>query len=135
MVTFENLSCLQVVWYGKDSWFSNHKHTSVKTGGELSTDESTKLLKDKILDTMLDHQIDASKRYLSETNRTCRYCCVSVTRFVSLSYITLGLIVFAVGFFLRTMSFFSLLGPLSCFCVVFCANEYYRLRRNKICLQ
>ncbi len=126
---------LQLLWYGHDSWFSNHPPTSVKTSGESSTDESTKLLKDRVSDTMLDHQINASKRELSETNRTCRSCCVSITRFISLSYIVLGLFVFAVGFFLRTISFFSLLGPLSCFCVVFCANEYFRLRQSKKCFQ
>ena len=47
-----------------------------------------------------------------------------------MGYISLGLIVFAVGFYLRTMSYIALLGPVFCFLVVFAANEYYNLKRK-----
>ena len=125
---------LQVVWYGKDSWFSTHStpsHTHPPTHSTQS--EHTKLLSEHISDSLNNHQINASSSEFRQ-RRTCRYYCVTVVRGVSLSYIVTGLTTFAVGFFLRTMSFFAILGPLSCLCVVLCANEYYRLRRSKICI-
>ena len=104
-----------------------HPHTDSKQY------ERTKLLSEQVSGSLRNHQINATDSELRD-KRTCRYYCVSVVRGVSLSYIVVGLTVFAVGFFLRTMSFLSLLAPLSCFCVILCANEYYRLRRSKKCI-
>ena len=53
-------------------------------------------------------------------------------RCISMVYIVLGLIVFAMGLFWRTGSFVSLLGPLACFCVVLVASEYYHVKRSKV---
>ena len=47
-----------------------------------------------------------------------------------MSYISVGLVVFAVGFFWRTNTFVALLGPLACFLIVCLASEYYILKRK-----
>ena len=103
-------------------------------------DESTHLLIDAVSssihkDPLVDNctqTTSPSTDTPSQTNtRTFRYWCVTSIRFMSMVYIVLGLITFAMGLFWRTGSYVSLLGPLACFFVVLVASEYYHAKQSK----
>jgi len=47
-----------------------------------------------------------------------------------MSYISLGLTVFAIAIYWRTGSYFALLAPLACLTLVVVASEYYNLKRR-----
>ena len=136
--------------YGKESWFGNSKNdtrkkpTFVSVDKNSDHDESLSLLKDTAATSTLNHNVVNSngtnngdvvtsrKLLNSERSRhkSCRYWCVTVTRCVFMTYISVFLVVFAMGLLWRTRSFFALGGPCACFLVVFTASEYYRLRHN-----
>ena len=131
-----------MVWYGRDSWLSKHppsKKDNLENGSESSSNEQTKLLNDKMSDIKQVQSINTVPSNLSSldvkngNNRTIRYKCVSIARCLSILYIVCGLIIFAVGFFLRTATFIAILGPFSCLLVVMTTNEYYRLKRTDNC--
>ena len=97
-----------------------------------SDDVDTHLLSDAISSSIHnDPLIDSGTQDIAST-RTVRYWCVTLLRCMSMVYIVLGLIVFAMGLFWRTRSFIALLGPLTCLCVVLVASEYYHVKRSKI---
>ena len=152
------LFCIQqVVWFGKDSWFN----VSAKSTQVVKTvigdghhppiechdkDESTHLLTDAVCssmhkDPLMDNCTQTTFRDKTSTlstdtpsqanTRTFRYWCVTSIRCISLVYIVLGLITFAMGLFWRTGSYVSLLGPLACFCIVLVVSEYYHAKRSK----
>lgn len=137
------------MWFGKDIWFNvSAKSTQAVNGGGRQQpvefhdeDESTHLLIDAVCSSMRkDPLVDDSTQPTfgdisssSQANtRTFRYWCVTSIRCISIVYIVLGLITFAVGLFLRTGSYVSLLGPLACFCVVLLASEYYHAKQSKM---
>lgn len=109
-------------------------------------DESTHLLIDAVCssmrkDSLVDNctqttcrdKTSSCRDTSSQANtRTFRYWCVTSVRCISIVYIVLGLITFAMGLFWRTGSYVSLLGPLACFCVVLLASEYYHAKRSKM---
>ena len=146
------------MWFGKESWFG--KPSSKPTTGQLSEkhqnsintvghghqsllesrDENTRLLVDAVSssihnDPLHNDSADASIPLSQQTAGTFRYWCMALVRCVSIVYIVLGLIAFAMGFFWRTRSFISLLGPISCLCIVLVASEYYHARRTRQCEQ
>ena len=148
----------QVVWFGKESWFGRaSKPTKQLTEhqGDVSNShqslldshkENTRLLSDAVSssihnDPLHDNSTGGTSGNAStttsmwQTTGICHYWCITVVRFVSIAYIVFGLIVFAMGFFWRTRSFLSLLGPLSCLCIVLVASEYYHARRTRQCEQ
>lgn len=51
-------------------------------------------------------------------------------RITGVVYVCIGLVCFAVGLFWRTQSYFSLLGPIAVFSVVFVSSEYYNMKRK-----
>lgn len=55
---------------------------------------------------------------------------ISVSRFVGICYVSVGLVCFAVGLFWRTKSFFALLGPTAVLAVVIVTTEYYKMKRK-----
>ena len=55
---------------------------------------------------------------------------VIILRIVGLLYVVLGLVCFSVGLFLRTISFYSLLGPICVLGVVLVSSEYYNMNNN-----
>ena len=147
------------MWFGKESWFDKasskptkqlteeHQDTASVVGNGYqslleSHDENTRLLVDAVSSSIHNDPLhndsaggtsargDASTNE-QQTTGTCRHWCINVLRFVSIAYIVLGLIVFAMGLFWRTRSFFSLFGPLSCLCIVLVASEYYHARRTR----
>ena len=145
------------MWFGKESWFDKvssnttkqlteeHSRDSVIGNGHQSLleshNENTRLLTDAVSssihndplhsDATGDTNGDATKSaVIQQTTGKCCYWCIILVRFISIAYIVLGLIVFAVGLFWRTRSFLSLLGPLACLCIVLVASEYYHARRT-----
>ena len=86
-----DLYCLypQVVWYGKDSWFSNKP---LPLSENSTADEGSNLLKNSVSNSLKDLEIN--KNFNTLRNKSFRYYCVSFIRFISLSYIVLGLIFF-----------------------------------------
>lgn len=55
---------------------------------------------------------------------------ISVSRFVGICYVIIGLVCFAVGLFWRTQSFFALLGPTAVLAVVVVTTEYYKMKKK-----
>ena len=146
-----------MVWFGKDNWFSvasnstneqsEHKTISGDNHQSLleSHDESTRFLSDAISSSIYNDPLVGNDALVTsnrdkaasstdtnqQSTRTFRYWCVTVISCISMGYIVLGLITFAMGLFWRTGSFVSLLGPLACFSVVLVASEYYHARRSR----
>ena len=151
------------MWFRKESWFDkasskatkqlteeNSRDSVIGDGHQSlleSHKENTRLLVDAVSssihndplhsDTTRDTNGDTSTKtaVIQKTTGTCRYWCITLVRLISISYIVLGLIVFAMGLFWRTRSFLSLLGPLACLCIVLVASEYYHARRTGQCEQ
>jgi hypothetical protein len=148
------------VWFGKESWFgkasskptkqliAEHSRDSVVGNDHQSLleshDENTHLLIDAVSSSIHNDPLHGdgtggtngdATAIIQQTTGTCRYHCISLIRFISIAYIALGLMVFAMGLFWRTRSFLSLLGPLSCLCIVLVASEYYHARRARQCEQ
>lgn len=149
------------MWFGKERWFSKtsskptkqfteeHQDTVVGKNGHQSLleshNENTRLLVDAVSSSIHNDPLhndstggtggDASTNtsITQQTTGMYRFWCITVVRFVSIAYIVLGLIVFAMGLFWRTRSFLSLLGPLSCLCIMLVASEYYHAKRTKQC--
>lgn len=107
---------LQVFYYG---WNTGHPE---KLDGESG--ERTKLLKETCSD------INAEKLCSTHRAKKLRPCFATILRLVGMTYVSLGLIAFAVGFFWRTRTYLAILGPVACFAVVFTATEYYHLKRK-----
>ena len=55
---------------------------------------------------------------------------VITLRMVGVLYVALGLVCFSIGLFLRTISFYSLLGPICILGVVLISSEYYNMKNN-----
>ena len=147
------------MWFGKESWFGKasskpakqlteeHQDTVVGNGHQSlleSHNENSRLLVDAVSSSIHNDPLhndstggttSTNTSMIWQTTGTCCYWCITTVRFVSIAYIVLGLIVFAVGLFWRTRSFLSLLGPLSCLCIVLVASEYYHARRTSQCEQ
>lgn len=142
-----------MLWFGNEKWFGvasksprrNNDHRSINVDDHKSQQESdnatTHLLSDAISssihnDLLVDSgaQLTARDKLSSSTRSKGTFCywCVIAVRCLSMFYIVLGLITFAIGLFWRTRSFFALLGPLVCLCVVIVASEYYHTKRSKI---
>ncbi len=127
-------------WYGKDSWFSVQQPNGHQRSKErdttaprspvatAETDEETKLL----TETLEEEMENEHKMVIDQTKptRNCRYWCVTIVRTVAMSYVAIGLTIFAVGIFWRTRSYFALFGPIVCFLIVFTGNGYYILKRK-----
>lgn len=119
----------QVIWFGKDSWFNASRDqessaTNSKSALESHSDTPTLQQSDPLL------PINTSNVETKRFPKNICYWCVMVVRYASLSYVVGGLVVFSVGLFWRTLSFFALLGPVSCLAVVVIASEYYRAKRS-----
>ena len=124
---------MQVFLYGTESWLTVSPDDGEKDPANVDKDEKTKLLNDATASSEQTRRCpsDTSSCYRSRPRkRSCRYRTITCVRCASMLYISMGLIVFAVGFFWRTSSFMAILGPLSCFLVVFLASEYYNLKRK-----
>ena len=153
---FTSLSLnLQVVWFGKDGWLGlaaksttrhlkEHEATdSLKSSPDLH-DESTCLLTSAVLSSIQNDplkdcttQVHSRNKVpisnLNSNTRTYRQVCAAAVCCVSMVYIVVGLIAFAMGLFWRTGTFVALLGPLTCLLVVLAASEYYHVKRNRRC--
>lgn len=86
-------------------------------------DEHSKLLPEELQD-------EKELRVTTNQTNNWRYWFVSTVRMLIMTYVAVGLIVFAIGFFWRTRSFFALLGPVVCLLIIFTASEYYNLQRK-----
>ena len=91
-------------------------------------DENTKLLEDTPFNDDGDKLCQPQSPIAGRSQ--CRYWVVNVVRYGFMSYISLGLTVFAVGIYWRTRSYFALLAPLACLAVVVVTSEYYNLKRR-----
>ena len=110
----------------------NLRSTKLVSKSKSSTEESAKLL-DEDPESLDDTQCDEpeAKQRPSRTLRSqCKYWSATVMRYVGMSYVSLGLTVFAIGIFLRTRSYFALLAPVACLTIVVLASEYYNLKRR-----
>ena len=149
---------MQVLWFGRESWFGTApkptkqvtEHQDVVSSVHQSLPEShnecTHLLTDAVSSSIHNDPLYSDSNRVTggdgstntsiwSTTRTCRYWCITMIRIVSMTYIVFGLVVFAMGIFWRTRSFLSLLGPLSCLCIILIASEYYHARRSRQCMR
>lgn len=119
--------------YGTETWLTVPPVDSEKEPSNGDINEKTKLLNGTITTSnqILTSPSDIHCCYKSRhRQRPCRYWIITCVRYASMLYISVGLIVFAVGFFWRTTTFVAILGPLACFLIVCLASEYYNLKRR-----
>ena len=55
---------------------------------------------------------------------------VAAVQILGMVYVSIGLLCFAVGLFLRTQTYLALLGPIAVFGIVLVSSEYYNMKRK-----
>ena len=103
--------------------------SSSKLISKSNTEEGAKLLDEDYEsdDTQCD-ETEAKPNPSRTVRSQYKYWSATVMHYVGMSYVSLGLTVFAIGIFLRTRSYLALLAPVACLTIVVLASEYYNLK-------
>ena len=96
-----------------------------KDSSTNSDDERAQLLNNAPPEVNTNKQCQSGHR-----KKLCRYWTAFILRHVGMGYVSIGLILFAVGFYWRTRTYLALLGPFACLLVVVLFSEYYNLKRK-----